>query len=116
MKTKEDVILDILSKQPSIFIQLAQHDRKGLAHTISQILDAVNELESEMKHKNASDEALAKLELIKITGDLHDQLKKIAWYKFSERGEMKLKILELESRLRYGWHFKIKKEVEVVPI
>ncbi len=49
MKTKEEVILDILDKQPSVFIQLLQHDRKGLAHTISQILDAVIKLEIEQE-------------------------------------------------------------------
>lgn len=102
MKSKEDVILDILNKQPSIFIQLAQHDRKGLSHTIAQILDAIEESVLEQKRKEASNEILAKLELIERVGDLHDQLKRMAWYKFSERAEMKLKILEMEAELRYG--------------
>lgn len=51
MKTKEDVILDILNEQPSIFIQLLQHDRKGLARTISRILDAVSHKKREEKKR-----------------------------------------------------------------
>ncbi len=56
MKTKEEVILDILNKQPSIFIQLLQHDRKGLAHTISQILDAVIKFEIEQERNKRDSE------------------------------------------------------------
>ena len=105
MNTKEEIILNVLNEDLGSYIH-AEHDRKCLAHTIAKILDAISESEFELKCKAVSDEISAKLDLLTELGSLHDKLKKIPWYKFSERNALKWKIRELDSKRLYGGHFK----------
>ena len=83
-----------------------EHDRKRVAHTIALRLEANDESVLELKRKAVSDEILAKLDLLTEIGSLHDKLKKIPFYKFSERSALKWKIRELDSKRLYGGHFK----------
>lgn len=106
MNTKEEIILNVLNEDVSSYIHLMEHDRKRLAHAIAKILDVINESELELKRKAASDEILAKLDLLTELGSLHDELKKMPWYKFSERNALKWKIIELDSKRLYGGYFK----------
>jgi hypothetical protein len=105
MYTKEEIVLNVLNEDKGIFAQLSSDDRKGVAGTITRILDAIEKSESDMKRKVASAEILAKLELMKEVGDLHDKLREIPFYKFSSRREMRFKILDLEAKFRYGGYF-----------
>lgn len=102
MNTKEEIILNVLSV--SSYVRLMEHDRKCLAHTIALRLDAYDESVLELKRKAASDEILAKLDLLTKIGSLHDELKKIHWYRFSARNVIKWKIRELDSKRLYGGH------------
>lgn len=110
---KEAVILNVLNNDKGIFAKFSADDRRCMAGTIARILDAVEKSEFELKSKVASAEILAKLELIQEVGVLHDELKKIPYYKFSARREMKLEILELESKLMYGGHFGASEKVPI---
>ena len=78
------------------------HDRKRISQVIAQALDDINEEELRIKRKAASDEILSKLNNISELGKLHDKLKEIPFYKFSERFKLKFEILDLESKMRYG--------------
>lgn len=113
---KEEIILNVLSEDKGVFAQLSIDDRKSLAGTIARILDAVEKSELDLKRKAASAEILAKLELMKEVGDLHDKLKEIPFYKFSSRSVVRFKILDLETKLRYGGHFEtdVKVPIEIV--
>lgn len=106
MNTKEEIILNVLNEDLSSYIHLTEHDRKCLAHTIAKILDAIDKSEFELKRKAVSDEISAKLDLLTEIGSLYDKLKKIPWYKFSERSALKWKIRELDSKRLYGRSFK----------
>lgn len=109
MNTKEEIILKILNDDTSNFIHL-EHDRKCIANILAKILDAIDESALELKRKEASDEILAKLDILTELGSLHDELNKIPWYKFSERNALKWKIIELDAkrleRINYGGYFK----------
>lgn len=98
MNTKEEIILNVLND----YIHLKDNDKKCLAHTIALRLDANDELILELKRKAASDEISAKLNLLSEIGSLHDELKKIPWYRFSARNIIKWKIRELDSKRLYG--------------
>lgn len=104
--TEEEIILNVLNEDVSSYVHLMEHDQKRLAHTIALRLEANDKLVLELKRKATSDETLAKLSLIQEIGSLHDELKKIPWYRFAARNIVKWKILELDSKLRYGRHFK----------
>ena len=106
MNTKEEIILNALNEDVSSYTHLAEYDRRCLAHTIALRLDANEESVLELKRKAASDEISAKLDLLKEIGSLHDELKKIPWYRFSARNVIKWKIRELDSKRLYGRHFK----------
>lgn len=102
MNTKEEIILNALNEDVSSYIHLTEDDRKCLAHTIALRLDANDESVLELKCKAASDEILAKLDLLTEIGSLYDKLKKIPWYRFSARNIIKWKIRELDSKRLYG--------------
>lgn len=94
----EEIILHTLNEDTPNFIHLKESDRKLVAQTLSNILYNVNEAELEMKRKAASNEISLKLEHISELGKLHDKLKRIPFYKFSQRYKLKLEILDLELR------------------
>ena len=99
----EEIVLKILNEDPSSFIHLMNHDRKRISQTIAQTLDDINEEELKIKHKAASDEILQKLNKIEELGKLHDKLKEIPFYKFSERSKLRFEILNLESKMQYNY-------------
>ena len=102
LKIKQ-IILQTLNEDTSSFVQLMQHDRNRIAETLAQILNNINEEELKMYRENVSDEITSKLEHISELRKLHDKLKQIPFYKLSERSKLKLKILDLESKVRYSY-------------
>lgn len=96
---KEEIIFGVINEYVSIFAQWSIDDRKSLASMIARILDAVEKSELELKRKVASEETLAKLALMKEKGVLQNKLGELSWYKFSERREIRFKILALEAKL-----------------
>ncbi len=103
---KEEIILKVLNEDTSAWLYLMEHDRKRIAKTLAKILDNTEEAIKEQKRKEASDETLAKLDLLNELGTLYDELKKIPFYKFSERNALKWKIGELDAKRLYGGYFK----------
>lgn len=105
---KEEIILKVLNEDTSSWVHLMEHDRKCIAKTLAKILDIIEETDKEQKRKDASTEISAKLDILIELGDLHDHLKKIPFYKFSERNTLKWKIRELDAKRLYGGYFKTK--------
>lgn len=106
MNIKEEIILNVLNEDISNHTYLMEHDRRSLAHTIALRLDAHDKSVLELKRKTASDDILAKLNLLKEIEFLYDELKKIPWYRLSARNIIKWKIRELDSIRLCGGPFK----------
>lgn len=103
---KEEIILKVLNEDTSSWIYLMEHDRVRIASTLAKILNSIEEADKAQKRKEASNEILAKLDILTELGSLHDELKKIPFYKFSERNTLKWKIMELDAKRLYGGYFK----------
>ena len=95
----EEIILHTLNEDTNSFIHLKESDRKLVAQTLSNILYNINEAELKMYRVNVSDVITSKLKHISELGKLHDELKRIPFYKFSERSKLKLEILDLKSKM-----------------
>lgn len=55
-----------------------------------------------MFSKEGEEETIKKLELLAEIANLKTKLKSIAWYKISERKDIRFKIWELEGKRLYG--------------
>lgn len=100
MLNKEEIILKILNEDVSSWVHLMNHDRKRISQTIVKALDSAEEANKEQKQKETSDEILAKLNILIELKKLHDELKKIPFYKLSERDTLKWKIIELDVEFK----------------
>jgi hypothetical protein len=101
--TKEEIISNVLNEHMDGFSKWSVGDQKRLVGAIVQGLITVEKSELELKRKAASEEISAKLKIAEEICTWQDKLKKIPFYKFSERREIKLKILELQSQLQYEY-------------
>ena len=103
---KEEIILKVLNEDTSAWVRLMEHDRKRIAKTLAKILDTIEGTAKEQKRKEASEEISARLETLAEIEALYDELKKLPFYKFSERNVLKCKIKELDAKRLYGGYFK----------